>query len=91
MKNLVLKKKIEEVEKYLQNGEYQKAQIQMEELQNKIKLVDILNSPWLTSRTDFKQKDALELNFEFKQLENATIVIQENFDKNVKALKELGE
>ena len=89
MKNF--KKKIGEIKKYLSKGEIKKAQEHIEELQKQVILIDRLNSDWGTWRCDENLKEKIELEFELKQLEMKTPVIQKNFDDNINFLKELAK
>ena len=88
MENKKLKEKCSYIERLLKEDKIQQAQIEIEELKKRINIIECLNSCWGIWRTDFKQKPKLELNFELEELKKDVIVLNENFEKNIKDLKE---
>ncbi|MGL5210605.1 hypothetical protein [Cetobacterium sp.] len=82
-------KKIEFIEKLLSENKLKEAQIEIEELQKRMRMIDMLNTTWGSWRTNFVQKNEDDLKSEFRQLkEIKIIVLNENFEKNVNDLKE---
>ena len=88
MENKKLKEKCSYIERLLKEDKIQQAQIEIEELKKRINIIECLNSCWGTWRTDLKQKPKLELNSELEELKKDVIVLNENFEKNIKDLKE---
>lgn len=88
MKNKKLKEKCQKIEKFIEEGNLKQAQIQIEELQKRISLIDTLNCVWGEWRTNFVEKDSIELKAELEQLKLEVIVLNENFEKNIEDLKE---
>lgn len=88
MENKKLKEKCSYIERLLKEDKIQQAQIEIEELKKRINIIECLNSYWGTYRTNFEQKPKLELNFELEELKKNVIVLNEDFEKNIKDLKE---